>query len=170
MRKRPASPQAACEILQTVPEPSQRFLQCPLPIAFAIVKEALVENRLSERQSKEHPPFAPSLDELRCCANDTRAFETIRTDVFSSDFARAFLFVETSPMQREVRFYTSYNSSLADKLSFEGFLRYLMSDENAPVFLNRVELYMDMDQPLCHYLINRCVREFLCGEGVIIFM
>ena len=42
-----------------------------------------------------------------------------------------------------------------DKMSFDGFLRYLISDENAPVFLNRVEMFMDMDQPLAHYYINR---------------
>jgi hypothetical protein len=31
----------------------------------------------------------------------------------------------------------------------------LLSDESAPVFLDRIELYQDMDQPLCHYFINR---------------
>ena len=41
------------------------------------------------------------------------------------------------------------------RMSSEGFIRYVMSDENAPVFLNRVELFQDMDQPLCHYYINR---------------
>ncbi len=41
------------------------------------------------------------------------------------------------------------------KLSGDAFLRYLMSDENAPVFLDRIELHQDMDQPLCHYYINR---------------
>jgi phosphatidylinositol phospholipase C beta len=44
---------------------------------------------------------------------------------------------------------------ISDKLSFDGFLRYLISDENAPVFLNRVDLFQDMDQPLAHYYINR---------------
>lgn len=41
------------------------------------------------------------------------------------------------------------------KMSGDGFLRFLMSDENAPVFLDRTELCQDMDQPLCHYYINR---------------
>lgn len=43
-------------------------------------------------------------------------------------------------------------------MSGDAFLRFLMSDENAPVFLDRVELYQDMDQPLCHYYINRYMK------------
>uniref|UniRef100_A0A914S3U7 phosphoinositide phospholipase C n=2 Tax=Ascarididae TaxID=6250 RepID=A0A914S3U7_PAREQ len=50
------------------------------------------------------------------------------------------------------------------KMSGDAFLRFLMSDENAPVFLDRVELYQDMDQPLCHYYINRCI-ELDCWDG-----
>ncbi|VDL72105.1 unnamed protein product [Nippostrongylus brasiliensis] len=41
------------------------------------------------------------------------------------------------------------------KMSGDAFLRFLMSDENSPVFLDRIDMYQDMDQPLCHYYINR---------------
>ena len=41
------------------------------------------------------------------------------------------------------------------KMSGDGFLRFLMSDENSVFFLDRAELFQDMDQPLCHYFINR---------------
>ncbi|VDO82238.1 unnamed protein product, partial [Onchocerca flexuosa] len=45
------------------------------------------------------------------------------------------------------------------KMSGDAFLRFLMSDENAPVFLDRVDLYQDMDQPLCHYYINSGIKS-----------
>ena len=49
-------------------------------------------------------------------------------------------------------------------LSMDGFCRYLMSDENAPVFLDRLNIYMDMDQPLCHYFINSSHNTYLTGR------
>lgn len=50
------------------------------------------------------------------------------------------------------------------KLSKEGLIRYLMSDENAPVFLDRLDFYMDMDQPLAHYYINSSHNTYLSGR------
>ncbi|XP_077866794.1 LOW QUALITY PROTEIN: 1-phosphatidylinositol 4,5-bisphosphate phosphodiesterase beta-4-like [Saccoglossus kowalevskii] len=52
----------------------------------------------------------------------------------------------------------------AEQLSVDGLCRYLMSDENAPVFLDRLELYMDMDQPLSHYYINSSHNTYLTGR------
>ncbi|CAF0760169.1 unnamed protein product [Rotaria sordida] len=49
-------------------------------------------------------------------------------------------------------------------LSCDGLTRYLMSDENAPVFLDRLEVYHDMEQPLCHYLINSSHNTYLQGR------
>ncbi|PIK62741.1 phospholipase C beta, partial [Apostichopus japonicus] len=49
-------------------------------------------------------------------------------------------------------------------LSQDGFCRYLMSDENAPVFLDRLYLYQDMDQPLSHYFINSSHNTYLIGR------
>lgn len=49
-------------------------------------------------------------------------------------------------------------------LSLDGFCRYLMSDENAPVFLDRLDIYMDMDQPLSHYYINSSHNTYLSGR------
>lgn len=43
-------------------------------------------------------------------------------------------------------------------------LRYLMSDENAPVFLDRLDIYADMDQPLSHYYINSSHNTYLTGR------
>ncbi|CAJ0563671.1 unnamed protein product, partial [Mesorhabditis spiculigera] len=50
------------------------------------------------------------------------------------------------------------------KMSGDAFLRFLLSDENAPVFLDRIELHQDMDQPLCHYLINSSHNTYLTGR------
>lgn len=49
-------------------------------------------------------------------------------------------------------------------LTKDGFIRYLMSDENAPVFLDRLDIYMDMDQPLSHYYINSSHNTYLSGR------
>ncbi|XP_047003383.1 1-phosphatidylinositol 4,5-bisphosphate phosphodiesterase-like [Schistocerca americana] len=52
---------------------------------------------------------------------------------------------------------------LENKLSKDGLIQYLMSDENAPVYLDRLDLYMDMDQPLSHYYINSSHNTYLTG-------
>ncbi|XP_017311778.1 1-phosphatidylinositol 4,5-bisphosphate phosphodiesterase beta-4 isoform X4 [Ictalurus punctatus] len=49
-------------------------------------------------------------------------------------------------------------------MSSDGFCRYLMSDENAPVFLDRLDLCQDMDQPLAHYLISSSHNTYLTGR------
>ncbi|KAK7863055.1 hypothetical protein R5R35_006478 [Gryllus longicercus] len=50
------------------------------------------------------------------------------------------------------------------RLTKDGLIRYLMSDENAPVFLDRLDIYMDMDQPLAHYYINSSHNTYLTGR------
>ncbi|XP_067224548.1 1-phosphatidylinositol 4,5-bisphosphate phosphodiesterase beta-4 isoform X2 [Chanodichthys erythropterus] len=49
-------------------------------------------------------------------------------------------------------------------MSCDGFCRYLMSDENAPVFLDRLEVYQEMDHPLSHYFINSSHNTYLTGR------
>lgn len=51
-----------------------------------------------------------------------------------------------------------------ETLTKDGFIRYLMSDENAPVFLDRLDIYMDMEQPLSHYYINSSHNTYLSGR------
>ncbi|XP_053300996.1 1-phosphatidylinositol 4,5-bisphosphate phosphodiesterase beta-4 [Pleuronectes platessa] len=50
------------------------------------------------------------------------------------------------------------------QMSSDGFCRYLMSDENAPVFLDKLELYQEMDHPLAHYFISSSHNTYLTGR------
>lgn len=52
----------------------------------------------------------------------------------------------------------------ANELSQDGFVRYLMSDENAPIHHDKLEVYQDMDQPLSHYYINSSHNTYLTGR------
>ncbi|XP_066601294.1 1-phosphatidylinositol 4,5-bisphosphate phosphodiesterase classes I and II [Prorops nasuta] len=50
------------------------------------------------------------------------------------------------------------------QLSFDGFLRYLMSEDNPIVAVSKFELSDDMDQPLAHYFINSSHNTYLTGH------
>ncbi|XP_046642966.1 1-phosphatidylinositol 4,5-bisphosphate phosphodiesterase-like isoform X1 [Daphnia pulicaria] len=56
------------------------------------------------------------------------------------------------------------DNRLRRRLSKDGFIRYLMSDDNAPVWLDRLDIYMEMDQPLSHYYINSSHNTYLSGR------
>lgn len=55
-------------------------------------------------------------------------------------------------------------SAKLGRISQDGLIRYLMSDENAPVFLDRLDITMDLDQPLSHYYINSSHNTYLVGR------
>ncbi|PNF24811.1 1-phosphatidylinositol 4,5-bisphosphate phosphodiesterase classes I and II, partial [Cryptotermes secundus] len=50
------------------------------------------------------------------------------------------------------------------QLSFDGFLRYLMSEDNPIVAPSKLDLSDDMDQPLPHYFINSSHNTYLTGH------
>ncbi|CAD6193233.1 unnamed protein product [Caenorhabditis auriculariae] len=76
-----------------------------------------------------------------------------------------FPFFDVSRTQQLITKYESDNNYIENgKMSGDAFLRFLMSDENPPVFLDRIELYQDMDQPLCHYYINSSHNTYLTGR------
>ncbi|VDN07065.1 unnamed protein product [Thelazia callipaeda] len=76
-----------------------------------------------------------------------------------------FPFFDDKRVQHLITKYESDENYINNgKMSGDAFLRYLMSDENSPVFLNRIDLYQDMDQPLCHYYINSSHNTYLTGR------
>ncbi|XP_048457048.1 1-phosphatidylinositol 4,5-bisphosphate phosphodiesterase beta-4-like isoform X1 [Rhincodon typus] len=72
------------------------------------------------------------------------------------DPKRAMQILETYEPDEELRKQAS--------MSCDGFCRYLMSDENAPVFLDRLDLYQEMDHPLSHYFISSSHNTYLTGR------
>ncbi|XP_055712184.1 1-phosphatidylinositol 4,5-bisphosphate phosphodiesterase classes I and II isoform X1 [Phlebotomus papatasi] len=49
-------------------------------------------------------------------------------------------------------------------LSFDGFLRYLMSEDNPIMAPTKLDICDDMDQPLSHYFINSSHNTYLTGH------
>ncbi|KAG5867225.1 hypothetical protein JTB14_027094 [Gonioctena quinquepunctata] len=50
------------------------------------------------------------------------------------------------------------------QLSFEGFLRYLLSEDNNIMAQSKFDLSHDMDQPLAHYFMNSSHNTYLTGH------
>nr|CAI5853820.1 unnamed protein product [Callosobruchus analis] len=50
------------------------------------------------------------------------------------------------------------------QLSFEGFLRYLLSEDNNIMAASKFDLSHDMDHPLAHYFINSSHNTYLTGH------
>ncbi|XP_058125571.1 1-phosphatidylinositol 4,5-bisphosphate phosphodiesterase classes I and II [Anopheles ziemanni] len=50
------------------------------------------------------------------------------------------------------------------QLSFDGFLRYLMSEDNPIMAATKLDLTDDMDQPMAHYFINSSHNTYLTGH------
>lgn len=65
------------------------------------------------------------------------------------------------PSPAEVKCFLCFISGL---MSSDGFCRYLMSDENAPVFLDRLDMCQEMDHPVAHYLISSSHNTYLNGR------
>lgn len=49
-------------------------------------------------------------------------------------------------------------------LSFDGFLSYLMSEDNSIIPPDKIVLNADMDQPLNHYFIKSSHNTYLSGN------
>lgn len=59
---------------------------------------------------------------------------------------------------------TSRSLSTKGLLSFDGFVRYLMSEDNNIMASNKFDICDDMDQPLAHYFINSSHNTYLTGH------
>ncbi|XP_045534483.1 1-phosphatidylinositol 4,5-bisphosphate phosphodiesterase classes I and II [Papilio machaon] len=61
--------------------------------------------------------------------------------------------------------YNKYHQQRS-QLTFDGFLRFLMSEDNPIVAPNKMDLCDDMDQPLAHYFINSSHNTYLTGHQI----
>lgn len=50
------------------------------------------------------------------------------------------------------------------QLSLDGFVRYLMSENNPIIAVSKLDICDDMDQPLAHYFINSSHNTYLTGH------
>ncbi|GMS80830.1 hypothetical protein PENTCL1PPCAC_3005 [Pristionchus entomophagus] len=76
-----------------------------------------------------------------------------------------FPFFDIPRVQQLIAKYETDDKYIQDgKMSGDAFLRFLQSDENSSVFLDRIELHQDMDHPLGHYYINSSHNTYLTGR------
>ncbi|TSM77318.1 1-phosphatidylinositol 4,5-bisphosphate phosphodiesterase beta-4 [Bagarius yarrelli] len=98
-----------------------------------------------------------NIDQLICFLNENQRDPRLNEILFPFyDPKRAQQIIET--------YETDKTLSIKGVMSCDGFCRYLMSDENAPVFLDRLELYQEMDHPLSHYFISSSHNTYLTGR------
>ncbi|MBN3315501.1 PLCB4 phosphodiesterase, partial [Atractosteus spatula] len=98
-----------------------------------------------------------SVDQLVSFLNENQRDPRLNEILFPFyDSKRAMQIIETFETDDELK--------KKGRMSCDGFCRYLMSDENAPVFLDRLELYQEMDHPLAHYFISSSHNTYLTGR------
>ncbi|KAK0178655.1 hypothetical protein PV327_007528 [Microctonus hyperodae] len=157
-----------------------------------LVYQSLAEMNLPSGKSDKMDPEAFTLDNFTtlyhkiCPRNDIEElFQSItkgKADTISlPQFVTFMNEKQRDPMLNEILYplydekrcieiindYEKDETAKAEKkLTKDGFIRYLMCDENAPVFLDKLEEWMDMDQPLCHYYINSSHNTYLSGRQI----
>ncbi|XP_041927737.1 1-phosphatidylinositol 4,5-bisphosphate phosphodiesterase beta-4 [Alosa sapidissima] len=98
-----------------------------------------------------------NVDQLVCFLNESQRDPRLNEILFPFyDAKRAVQIVE--------RYEPDDKLKRKGLMSSDGFCRYLMSDENAPVFQDRLELYQDMEHPLAHYFISSSHNTYLTGR------
>ncbi|XP_045617004.1 1-phosphatidylinositol 4,5-bisphosphate phosphodiesterase classes I and II isoform X3 [Procambarus clarkii] len=74
-------------------------------------------------------------------------------------------YADTAKATEVIRDYEPLKENISKNvLSCEGFLKYLMSDENTVMSMEKLDQYEDMDQPLAHYFINSSHNTYLIGH------
>ncbi|XP_069811535.1 1-phosphatidylinositol 4,5-bisphosphate phosphodiesterase beta-4 isoform X3 [Dendropsophus ebraccatus] len=98
-----------------------------------------------------------TVDQLVSFLNESQRDPRLNEILFPFfDTKRAMQIIETYEPDEELK--------KRGYISSDGFCRYLMSDENAPVFLDRLELYQEMEHPLAHYFISSSHNTYLTGR------
>ncbi|XP_045109781.1 1-phosphatidylinositol 4,5-bisphosphate phosphodiesterase classes I and II-like isoform X4 [Portunus trituberculatus] len=74
-------------------------------------------------------------------------------------------YADAAKAKEVIRDYEPAKENIAKNvLSIEGFLKYLMSDENTVISMEMADQYADMEQPLSHYFINSSHNTYLTGH------
>lgn len=74
-------------------------------------------------------------------------------------------YADTAKAMEVIREYELHKENIAKNvLSCEGFLKFLMADENTVMSMEKLDQYEDMDQPLSHYFINSSHNTYLIGH------
>ncbi|XP_042864146.1 1-phosphatidylinositol 4,5-bisphosphate phosphodiesterase classes I and II-like isoform X2 [Penaeus japonicus] len=74
-------------------------------------------------------------------------------------------YADAAKAREVIRDYEPYKENITKNvLSVDGFLKYLMSDENVVMSVEKLDQYADMDQPLSHYFINSSHNTYLIGH------
>ncbi|KAJ1359731.1 1-phosphatidylinositol 4,5-bisphosphate phosphodiesterase beta egl-8 [Parelaphostrongylus tenuis] len=131
-------------------------------------KEYLTRDRLTNFLNEEQRD--PRLNEILF-----PFFDSTRTQMLISKFEQDNNYIENGKLSFYNHLWICYPAIhlltprirrhlVTGKMSGDAFLRFLMSDENSPVFLDRIDMYQDMDQPLCHYYINRSQVSLLSKQ------
>ena len=94
----------------------------------------------------------------------TRGYAAIRILSIRQRYRSYWWIHQTSKWKHNLSISDYFFSLPLGVISKEGLTNYLMSDENAPVFLDRLDIYQDMDQPLPHYYINSSHNTYLTGR------
>ena len=78
------------------------------------------------------------------------------------------LYPYTTP-ERATELITAYEPNVYNAqrgmISLDGFLRYILSEDNAIVSMEKFDLSDDMDHPLNHYFINSSHNTYLTGKA-----
>ncbi|XP_044255900.1 1-phosphatidylinositol 4,5-bisphosphate phosphodiesterase classes I and II [Tribolium madens] len=103
--------------------------------------------------SKKHMTAAQFVDFLNKTQRDPRLNEILHP--YANTARAKDIIAQYEP--------NKYNAQKG-QLSFDGFLRYLMSEDNNIIAPSRYELCDEMDHPLAHYFINSSHNTYLTGH------
>jgi hypothetical protein len=85
----------------------------------------------------------------------------------TNQFFRAWEDLDMLPFVRSNRIFydiDTYRFVTLGLITPEGFLRFLMSEDNSIVSADKFDLSHDMEQPICHYFINSSHNTYLTGK------
>lgn len=121
-------------------------------------------NDVFHRISKSQKPYLTTEQFVHFLNNEQRDSRLNEVLYPHCDVKKAKAIIEQHECNRQMA--TTDKTILKGQLSEEGFLRYLLSQENMIIPTERLGLCCDMNQPLSHYFINSSHNTYLTGHQV----